>query len=153
MGKEGLDTSSLLQLSNEIDEKYCSKLIKDPRSLQDLRDNTKSWYGEITARLKCEKSSLDADAFNSNKASKAVLGEWLENVTDLLDRTDSIVQHLLRVLYLSKIELISSQQNVIKLQEGLLKSKNEQLTSIQTSVQNTVQQEMLTANNDQVQSI
>ena len=33
MGKEGLDTPSLLQLSNEIDEKYCSKLIKDPRSL------------------------------------------------------------------------------------------------------------------------
>ena len=49
--------------------------------------------------------------------------------------------------------MIPSQQNVIKLQEGLLKSNNEQLTSIQTSAQNTVQQEMLTAKNEQVQFI
>ena len=73
------------QLSNEIYEKYQSTFVKVPRSLQDLRDGTDSWYGEITARLKCEKSGLDIKVFHWNKVYKAVLGEWLEDVTDLLE--------------------------------------------------------------------
>ena len=137
-----MDTSSLLQLSNEIDQKYCSSFVKDPRSLEDLRADTESWYEEITSKLKCTKSDLDAASFNTNKVTKAILGEWMESVTDLLDRNDSVIQHLLRVLYLSKMELISSQQNVITLQKELLSSKNEQLQSIQSTVQNTVQSEI-----------
>ena len=144
----GLETSSLQQLSKEIDVKYCSAFVKDPRSVLDLKDDTESWYEDITSRLKCERSDLQAETFSSNKVTKSVLGGWLETAVDLFDRNDSVIQHLLRVLYLSKMDLITSQQKIITLQEELLTVKNDQISSIKSAVQNTVHEELLTSKHE-----
>ena len=65
----------------------------------DLKDDSESWYEHITSQLKCGKSDLDAETFSSNKVIKSVLGGWLETAVDLFDRNDSVIQHLLPILY------------------------------------------------------
>lgn len=143
-----MDSSSLYQLCKEIDQKYCSKMITDPRSLEDLRGDTRMWYDTITSSLKCSETDLNAETFNSKKVTKLVMGDWLETACDLLDRSETVIQHLLRVLYLSKLDLIDSQKSVIKLQEELKSKKpdkeneEDRTHSIQTVVKRTIQEEM-----------
>ncbi len=60
-------------------------MIKDPRSLQDLRDDTDCWYDEMTYHLKCRKFELDSENLNTSKVRKEKLAGWLENTIELLD--------------------------------------------------------------------
>ena len=120
--------------------------------MPDVR-NKRNKIAHSRTRLKCERSDLEAETFNRNKVTKSVLGGWLETVIDLFDRNSSVIHHLLRVLYLSKIDLITSQQKVITLHEELLTEKNEQISSIKSGVQNTVQEEPSTSKHEQIESI
>ena len=89
--------------------------------------------------MKCQKHELTADVFNTNKAKKDVLSQWLETGVDLLNNHEIVVRHLLGIVDQSKTELIAAQQKVVKLQEDLLEKKNEQLVSLQSDIKTTVQ--------------
>ena len=77
--KSLVELAEELRLKEELDRKYCDEngsMIYE-KSLTNLDQNRDSWYREITERLSCQKSELDADVFNSRKTTKDVLSEWL----------------------------------------------------------------------------
>ena len=91
--KPPAETDRELQLKQELDAKYCDQNIIDPNSLVDLGEDTRSWFSKITRQLNCENYELTADKFNSNKTRKETLGQWLEDVVDLLERSESVIMH------------------------------------------------------------
>ena len=88
--KPPAETDKEPQLKPELDHdaKYCDQKIIDPNSLVDLGEDTRSWFSKITCQLNCENYELTADKFNSNKTRKETLGQWLEDVVDLLERSE-----------------------------------------------------------------
>ena len=118
--KPPAETDRELQLKQELDAKYCDQNIIDPNSLVDLGQDTRSWFSKITRQLNCENHELTADKFNSNKTRKETLGQWLEDVVDLLERSESVIMHMLGIVDKSKTEVIIAEQKVEKLPEELL---------------------------------
>jgi hypothetical protein len=96
--KPPAETDRELQLKRELDAKYCDPKIIDPNSLVDLGEDTRSWFSKITRQLNCENYELTADKFNSNKIKKETLGQWLEDVVDLLERSESVIMHMLGIV-------------------------------------------------------
>ena len=95
-----------VELKRELDSTYCYPGIIDPRSLVDFGEDTETWFSVITDQLKCQKDEPTANAFNSSKVKKEMLGKWLENVVDLLERNEAIMMHLLGIVDKSKTDLI-----------------------------------------------
>ena len=69
---------------------------------------------------RCQRSDLSSDVFNTRKANKETLCEWLSNADDLVEQYETDIQHLLSIVDKSKSELIVAQQKVVNLQEDLL---------------------------------
>ena len=113
-----------LELKRELDSMYCNPDIIDPRSLVNLTEDSKSWFEDVTRKLKCAKHELIADRFNTNKIKKETLSECLEDVVDLLERNEAVIMHMLGIVDKSKTEVITAQQKVVKLQEELLTRKD-----------------------------
>jgi hypothetical protein len=75
--------------------KHCDPKFIDPNSLVDLGENAGSWFSKITGQLTCENYEFTANKSNSNKTRKETLGQWLEDVVDLLELSESVIMHML----------------------------------------------------------
>ena len=138
--KSLLELDSEYRLKEELDKRYCHEngMIYQ-KSLQSVNQARESWYSDITEHLECQRNDLSADAFNTRKANKETLCEWLSNADDLVGQYETVVKHLLSIIDKSKSELIVAQQKVVNLQEELLEKKNEELQSLKSNVTSTVQ--------------
>ena len=127
-------------MKEELDKRYChdNGMIYQ-KSLQCVNRDRDNWYTEITEHLGCQRSDLSSDVFNTRKANKETLCEWLSNADDLVEQYDKVIQHLLSVVDRSKSELIVAQQKVVNLQEELLEKTSEELQSLKSNVTSTVQ--------------
>jgi hypothetical protein len=63
----------------------------------------------------------------------------LSNADDLVEKCDTVVKHLLKIVDKSKSELIVAQHKVVNLQEELLEKKNKELQNLKSNVKSTVQ--------------
>ena len=136
-----------LQMKEELEKRYCDENgFVHKESLLALGEARESWYSEITGHLQCQRNDLTADVFNSRKANKETLCQWLENADDLFERYELIIKDLLNIVDKSKSALIMSQQKVVNLQEELLEKKKEELcilqSNVSTTVENSVKQEI-----------
>ena len=113
----------------------------DPEYLGDLRDEVTTWFDGVKGTVKCQNEE-DLCIAMFSKPTKPVLAGFLEEVCAILRKQDEMIKDLCICNDFLKTELIASQSSVIKLQSELLNSKNEQFLSIQTTVQNTVQEEI-----------
>jgi hypothetical protein len=111
----------------------------DPEYISDLRDEVTTWFDEVKGSVKCQNEE-DLCTATFNKPTKPVLAGFLKEVCAILRKQNDMISDLCVCNDFLKTELIASQTSVINLQSKLLNSKNEQLLSIQTTVQNTVQE-------------
>ena len=110
----------------------------DPEYISDLRDEVTTWFAEVKGTVNKCQNEEDLCTAMFNKPTKPVLAGFLEEVCAILRKQDDMINDLCTCNDFLKTELIASQTSVIKLQSELLNSKNEQLLSIQTTIQNTV---------------
>lgn len=128
------------RLKEELDKQYCRENgMVYQKSLLSVDQARESWYSEIIEHLGCQRDNLSADVFNTRKANKETLCEWLSDADDLVEKYDTVVKHLLSIVDKSKSELIVVQQKVVNLQEELLEKKNEELQNLKSDVTSTVQ--------------
>lgn len=84
--------------------------------------------------------------FKSSKVTKLAMGEWIETVADILDKSEAVIQYLVRLLYLSKLHLIVSQRSVIKLKEEMksdvITDKNAQIQLMLAAVKAALKDEI-----------
>jgi hypothetical protein len=85
-------------------------------------------------RFSCEPSQLTVDKLKSTRSWDSIIGNWIVRFADMYHRSKALT-----VSAASKIEelngqLIQNQQKVIVLQEQVMKSNDEQLVSVQSTV-------------------
>ena len=85
--KSILEIDREYQLKEELDKRYCHEngMIYQ-KSLQCVNRDRDDWYTEITEHLGCQRSDLSSDVFNTRKANKETLCEWLSNADDLVEQ-------------------------------------------------------------------
>ena len=91
---------------------------------------------DFFSRFSCVPESLTSEKMKSSTCTKVILGEWVLRFAKMYHRTK-----VLTVSSASKIEglnanVIEKQEKVINLQEELLKSRDDQLSAVQTTVRN-----------------
>ena len=89
---------------------------------------------DFFSRFSCVPESLTSEKMKSSTCTKVILGEWVLRFAKMYHRTK-----VLTVSSASKIEglnanVIEKQEKVINLQEELLKSRDDQLSAVQTTV-------------------
>jgi hypothetical protein len=122
--KSLLECDREYRLKEELDKQYCRENgMVYQKSLLSVDQARESWYSEIIEHLGCQSDNLSVDVFNTRKANKETLCEWLSDADDLVEKYDTVVKHLLSIVDKSKSELIVVQQKVVNLQEELLEKK------------------------------
>lgn len=91
---------------------------------------------EFYGRFSCDPEALTMETIKSSRAREAILSEWVMKFADMYHRTK-----VYAVSSASKIEelrgkVTKRQEEVITLQDELLKSKDEQLSAVQRTVRN-----------------
>ena len=112
-------------------------------NLKDVTECQKKWIAEAKQKLKCvDEEDLTADLFV--QPTKSVLSTWLEGARDIMCRQQQLLQSYTDLVSTLKTDAISDKSKVIELQSKLLECKQEQLESLQTAVQTTVQDSVKT---------
>jgi hypothetical protein len=115
----------------------------DPEYLDDLHDETETWFQDIREITKCQDvEQISDEMFNKSGIKKAKLAELLGEVVSLVEKQREMVRDLRTANDLLKTELLESKSAMIKIQSEQLKCNTEQLQSLQTAVKSTVQNTM-----------
>ncbi len=105
----------------------------------DLEDDWKLTLDRIKLKLNChDEEEMTAERFK--RLNKDVLAGWLVDFIGDVKRHRDLMRDLRSDLDNVKTELIASQSSVIRLQTELLENKSNQLKTVQSAVQNTVQE-------------
>ena len=112
------------------------------KSLLERADNEEAaieeMYDEISEELGIPRGEMSNIASYEKKAKKNYFVTLLENILCTVETQRDIVKKLRLQADQLKTEALQSQARVISLQEELLKSKDEQLMSVQTAVKDGV---------------
>ena len=100
-----------------------------------------SWSFSLAQELKCEQDKLTiAGAYNKQAVTKDKLISSLASAFKHLDKYQRMLANFKELRALEQSEITCSQRSVIKLQAELLNCKDEQLKSLQSTVQTTVKE-------------
>ena len=106
--------------------------------LGDVEDCRARWCEVVKSKLNVvDDEQLTAKAFMG--PTKPVLSCWLEEARDIMDRQQVMMSDMKEVIDLLKIEALSDKEKVIRMQDKLLQCKDEQLTTLQSTVKATVE--------------
>ena len=132
-------TSTLYIMTEEdLNQSYQRLQCYDFAEQESVEGDVSRWFGAVQKKLKCENvDDLTAEKFNV--ANKPVLTLWLAQARDLMSRQSEVMARMQETIELLKTEALADKDTIIRLQGGLLESKEAQLKSLQTSVQTTVQ--------------
>ena len=97
--------------------------------VDDLRDSVTAWLEDVLGQLECSSVGQLSPAI-CGKPVKNIIGTWLCSSLSYVSQQNDVLSDLRSETEALKTELIGSQQQVIRLQEELLASKNEQLQSL-----------------------
>lgn len=106
--------------------------------VDDLRDAVTLWLEDVLGQLECSSVGQLSPAI-CGKPVKNIIATWLCSSLSYVSQQNDVISDLRSETEALKTELIGSQQRVIRLQEELLSSKNEQLQSLQTTVKTSVE--------------
>ena len=84
-------------------------------------------------------SGITKEKFNSSKNKKEKLSGWLEDTVDIMQRQAQVIETFKEIIHLMKTEAIADKTKVINAQEKLLDCQTEQLNSLKSTVESTVQ--------------
>ena len=99
-----------------------------------------NWILKVKKHLNVEQNNdLKSAKFYSAAATKPVLAGWLEGAVKIMERQSEMMEKMEEMINLFKTEALGDKAAIIRLQREALRSKDEQLKSLQTAVQTTVQ--------------
>ena len=80
-----------------------------------------------------------ANFMKDSKITRQVMADWLQEAAFIMNLQASLMRDYSRIIDLMKIEAIADKTKVVNAQEKLLELKDEQLNTLKTAVQTTVQ--------------
>ena len=87
-----------------------------------------------------------ANFMKDTKITRQVMADWLQEAAHIMNKQAHLMRDYQGIVDLMKIEAIADKTKVVNAQEKLLELKDEQLntlkTAVQTTVQNSVEKEM-----------
>ena len=106
--------------------------------LDDTRDGTCMWLQEVCVTLGVSFVSKISEAKCSSALNKGEMCRWLVQALGFMDDQNKHLRELRLEKEELKNQLISSQKEVVRLQDELLSSKTEQLQNLQNVVKTSV---------------
>ena len=110
------------------------------QSIESITDRKTKWFEEAMTTVKVTKEQeLTVNRFNSSTINKMTLSKMLESASEIMTRQADIISRMQKTMEAQKTDALENKAAIIKLQADLIESKDNQLTSLQTTVQKTVQ--------------
>ena len=111
----------------------------DLDDLDDIIGCKARWVNKVKEKLNVNhENNLRSGEFNSSTITKMTLAQWTGEARDIMTRQGRLISKLEEVIELMKTEALADKAAVIRLQSDLLKSKDTELQSMKTAVQETV---------------
>lgn len=104
--------------------------------VDDLRDVSASWLENILGYLDCSADQLSPA--RCKKPNKDDIATWLCDSLTYVSKQNTMLKNFRSENEALKTQLISSQQQVVKLQDELLQIKTDQLQCVQSAVRTSV---------------
>ena len=112
----------------------------DLDDLDDIIGSRDCWVNMVKQKLNVkEEDNLKHGVFNSSSITKTTLAHWTGEAREIMTRQAGLISKLQDVIELMKTEALADKAAVIRFQSDLLKSKDAELQSMKTAVQETVQ--------------
>ena len=112
----------------------------DINDLDDIIGSKARWVNMVKQKLNVElEGNLQFGAFNSSSITKKTLATWTADAREIMTRQGELIENLQEIIELMKTEALTDKAAVIRLQSDLLMSKEAELESMRTAVQETVQ--------------
>ncbi len=110
------------------------------QSIECVTDRKTKWFEEAMKTVKVTKEQeLTVNRFNSSSINKMTLSKWLESASEIMTRQADIISRMQKAIEAQKTDALEDKAAIIKLQSDLIESKDNQLLSLQTTLQKTVQ--------------
>ena len=127
MGDE-LNTSSVRLQQIDLDD------------LDDIIGSKANWINKVKLKLEVDaEDNLLPSVFNSSAITKITLAYWTGEAREIMTRQADLISNMQEMIELMKTEALADKTAVIRLQSELLKSKDAELQTVKTVVQETVQ--------------
>ncbi len=111
----------------------------DLDDLDDIIGCKARWVNKVMQKLNVDlEDNLRDRVFNSSSITKVTLAQWTGEARNIMTRQGRLITKLEDVINLMKTEALADKAAVIRLQSELLKSKESELESVKTAVQETV---------------
>ena len=108
--------------------------------VESVTDRKTKWFEETMKTVKVTKETeLTVDRLNSSSITKMTLAKWLESASDIMTRQAGIISRMQKAIEMQKTDSLEDKAAIIKLQAEMIESKDHQLLSLQSAVQETVQ--------------
>ena len=112
----------------------------DLDDLDDIIGSQANWVEKVKRKLEVEEEdNLTSDVFNSSSITKMTLAHWTGEAREIMTRQVELISNLQETIELMKTEALADKTAVIRLQSSLLASKDAELQSVKSAVQETVQ--------------
>lgn len=109
----------------------------DLDGLEDVEACQGRWLKEVMKTLKVEDED-QMTSENFGRPTKPVLARWLAEARDIMCRQRDMMETMKQIIELQKTEALGDKETVIRLQSELLEHRDEQLKSLQTTVEAAV---------------
>ena len=108
----------------------------DLDDMDDIIGEQVRWIDKVKRKLEVQNEfDLTHGVFNSSSISKMTLSSWTGEAREIMTRQAELISNLQEVIELMKTEALADKDAVIRLQSDLLKSKDTELQSVKTAVQ------------------
>ena len=125
---------------DELNTSFARMQQIDLDDLDDIIGSRACWVNKMKQKLNVtEEGDLTPGVFNSSSITKTTLAGWTGEAREIMTRQAELISKLQDVIELMKTEALADKAAVIRLQSDLLKSKDAELQSMKTAVQETVQ--------------
>ena len=121
----------------DLDKSFNRLQMLDLDGLDDVEACQGRWLQGVRNTLKVE----DDDQLTSEKfggPTKPVLARWLAEARDIMCRQRDMMETMKQIIELQKTEALGDKETVIRLQSELLERRDEQLKSLQATVEAAV---------------
>jgi hypothetical protein len=124
---------------DELNKSFARLQQTDMDDIDDIIGGKARWIEKVKQKLNVElEGNLQFGAFNSSAITKKTLATWTAEARDIMTRQGEQIENMQEIIELMKTEALADKAAVILLQSDLLKSKNAEIESMRTAVQETV---------------
>ena len=125
---------------DELNTSFARLQQIDVDDMDDIIGSKECWVNKVKQKLNVEEEGdLTPGVFNSSSITKTTLAGWTGEAREIMTRQAELISNLQEMIELLKTEALADKACVIRLQPELLKSKDAELQSVKTTVQETVQ--------------